>query len=196
MCATRGDAGAHTALLRSYQTTNFNEVDCTIWEAARATSAASTFFDPIAIGPFDESFVDGATGCNNPVEKVFEEALDIWGPSTRERIQCFISLGTGQSSFEAFGSGIKSIAATLVAIATETEQTAETFRALHAITFGHCATDKVYYRFNVIKGLEHVGLESYEEKARIAAATKVYLTSSEVSEELSACAASLKTWSM
>lgn len=196
MCATRGDAGAHTALLRSYEAEKLNDVDCTIREAARATSAASTFFDPIKIGPFGESFVDGATGCNNPVEKVFEEALEIWGPNARKRIQCLISVGTGQPAFEAFGGGLKEIAATIVRIATETEQTAEKFRTLHATTFNRCSTSRVYYRFNVVKGLEHIGLESYEEKARIAEASKVYLVGSEVSEDISACVASLKTQCM
>ena len=38
-----------------------------IWEACQATSAASSFFDPIAIGRYGEEFVDGATGVNNPV---------------------------------------------------------------------------------------------------------------------------------
>jgi hypothetical protein len=40
----------------------------------RATPAASSFFDPIAIGDFQESFVDGATGANNPVYEVWNEA--------------------------------------------------------------------------------------------------------------------------
>ncbi len=38
-----------------------------IWEACRATSAATSFFDPIEIGQFRETFVDGALGRNNPV---------------------------------------------------------------------------------------------------------------------------------
>jgi predicted acylesterase/phospholipase RssA len=50
----------------------FNSVK--IWEAYRATSAASSFFDPIAIGRFQEEFVDGATGSNNPVGEVWNEA--------------------------------------------------------------------------------------------------------------------------
>ncbi|KAK4170711.1 phospholipase [Triangularia setosa] len=40
-----------------------------IWQAYRATSAAITFFDPIAIGPFDEEFVDGALGARVPALK-------------------------------------------------------------------------------------------------------------------------------
>jgi len=38
-----------------------------IWEACRATSAASSFFNPIAIGRYKEEFMDGATGANNPI---------------------------------------------------------------------------------------------------------------------------------
>ena len=41
-----------------------------IWEACCATSAASSFFDPIAIGRYEEEFVDGVTGANNPVWEV------------------------------------------------------------------------------------------------------------------------------
>jgi patatin-like phospholipase/acyl hydrolase len=40
--------------------------DCYTWEACRATSAATTFFDPITIGPMKQSFADGAVAYNNP----------------------------------------------------------------------------------------------------------------------------------
>lgn len=46
------------------------------WEAARATSAASSFFNSIYIG--DEGFVDDASGANNPIDEVWSEARDIW----------------------------------------------------------------------------------------------------------------------
>lgn len=45
-----------------------------IWEAARATSAASTFFEPISIGDHGERFTDGALIHNNPVFQVYKEA--------------------------------------------------------------------------------------------------------------------------
>lgn len=48
-----------------------------IWEAARATSAASSFFDDITIA--GEGFVDGATGANNPIFKLWTEAADAFG---------------------------------------------------------------------------------------------------------------------
>lgn len=43
--------------------------DCKIWEAARATSAAPTFFDPMVLKSVDgkdHRLVDGGLGFNNP----------------------------------------------------------------------------------------------------------------------------------
>jgi len=189
VCATRGEMGMHTVLLRSYESKKVKEVDCTIWEAGRATSAASSFFDPIKIGQFEESFVDGGTGCNNPVDKVFEEALDVWGPDARYRIQCLLSIGTGQPNERGFGSGLREIASTLVHISTETEQTAARFATVYVSSLGsYPNSKKVYFRFNVVKGLEEIGLERYEDKAKIAAATKAYLSGPEISSNIRACA--------
>ena len=62
VCATRAENSA-PAVLRSYESNKndpFYEI-CQIWEAVRATSAASTFFEPIRIGPNEETFVDGTS---------------------------------------------------------------------------------------------------------------------------------------
>ncbi|KAK8086010.1 FabD/lysophospholipase-like protein [Apiospora phragmitis] len=71
--------------LRSYTAGDGNELpsisQCTIWEAARATSAAATYFDLMSIG--DHHYVDGATGLNNPVEAVLEEARSLWPAEDR-----------------------------------------------------------------------------------------------------------------
>jgi hypothetical protein len=189
--------GLHTALLRNYDSRRPEEVDCAIWEAGRATSAASSFFDPIQIGPFEESFVDGGTGCNNPVEKVFEEALDIWGEGAQERINCLLSIGTGQPTETDFGKGLKEIASTLIRISTETEQTATRFARVNAPLLGAAPKRKnIYFRFNVAKGLEEIGLERHEDKAKIAAATRVYLRSDQISSDLIACAGALRSYCM
>ena len=55
---------------RSYQSTRGSSDllrKTKIWEAARATSAAPSFFDSIKIGEYGEEFTDGGTGANNPV---------------------------------------------------------------------------------------------------------------------------------
>ncbi len=65
VCATSKETSG-TVCLASYRSPRSDNSDLlnttTIWQACRATSAATTFFDPIAIGPFKEEFVDGALG--------------------------------------------------------------------------------------------------------------------------------------
>ena len=51
-----------------------------IWEAARATSTATSFFNPVNIGT--EGFVDGVAGANNPINELWTEAYDIWNDGT------------------------------------------------------------------------------------------------------------------
>jgi len=45
-----------------------------IWEVGRAILVASSFFNPIIIGDFKESFINGAAGANNLVYKVWNKA--------------------------------------------------------------------------------------------------------------------------
>ena len=151
VCAIRREV-AKPVRLRSYSSREVDEVDCKIWEACRATSAASSFFDPIRIGPFNEEFVDGATGCNNPIDEVLSEARIIW-PDADRRIQCVVSIGTGEPALKPFGGNVKDVGKTLLALATDTKNTAERFLRAHT----HIGLADRYFRFNVMKGLEDVG---------------------------------------
>lgn len=160
--------------------------NCRIWEACRATSAASSFFNPITIGNIRE-FVDGATGRNNPVNQVLEEARDIW-PGAYQRIQCFISIGTGQPSFKKYGSNLVEVVKALKNIATETERTAEAFLKAHPDLSRH----NRYFRFNVTKGLEKIGLNESKKIGEMNQATHVYLESEGVRVEMENCIGSLK----
>src|ERR1700761_9542855 len=98
VCATSKQTQG-TVCLASYRSPRSDNSDLldstTIWQACRATSAATTFFDPIAIGPFNEEFVDGALGANNPVKELWNQAQDVWGGQLRGSLICLVSLGTG-----------------------------------------------------------------------------------------------------
>ncbi|KAI1075489.1 hypothetical protein F5B20DRAFT_559891 [Whalleya microplaca] len=156
--------------------------DCTIWEAARATSAAATFFDPMIIGR--QAYVDGATGLNNPVEIVVEEARCIW-PNALPRIQCIVSIGTGVPELKDFGDNLKDILYTLKSIATETEQTHRRFLKNHE----DLGLKGRYFRFNVSEGLSGVKLDDYAMIGTIEAATRAYLDSPEVQSAATSVAA-------
>jgi patatin-like phospholipase/acyl hydrolase len=75
VCAAQG-ANSDAVVIRSYPSGSGEWDDlydvCRIWEAARATSAASTFFEPIEIG--HQLYVDGALRYNNPIEKADQES--------------------------------------------------------------------------------------------------------------------------
>ncbi|KAH8595394.1 hypothetical protein B0O99DRAFT_686812 [Bisporella sp. PMI_857] len=187
VCATSKET-SETVCLSSYKSPRssndlLNSVK--IWEACRATSAASSFFDPIAVGRYGEEFVDGATGANNPIWEVWNQAQLLWGPQPLEsKIKCLVSIGTGVPSLHPFRDNILHIGETLVSIATETEQTAERFRRdkLQLDDSGR------YYRFNVDRGLEEIGLEESKKRKEIAAATRRYVGSHGVFKQMQACA--------
>ena len=159
-----------------------------IWEAARATSAASTFFEPITIGPNNERFLDGGTGANNPVRYLWEEALDIWGSDGLDKeVDCIVSIGTGVPSVKKFGEegkfGLK-IFKTLKDIATETEDTARAFHREHT----RLDDENKYFRFNVPDGLGEVGLEEVSEINSVVAQTRRYLEGEAVHKQIRVCA--------
>ncbi|KAJ5186104.1 protein kinase subdomain-containing protein [Penicillium cf. griseofulvum] len=160
--------------LRSYSLPHEPNIRTTICQAALATSAATTFFEPVSIG--DRLFADGGLGANNPVDEVEGEASNIWCSSTGELkplVKCFISIGTGNPGKKAFKDNmVKFLGQTVVQIATETENTEKRFIARWAKHYD----EKRYFRFNVDQGLQEIGLEEYKKKGAIEAATEGYLT--------------------
>jgi predicted acylesterase/phospholipase RssA len=160
--------------LRSYSLPDWPDIPATICQAGLATSAATTFFDPVSID--DRTFADGGFGANNPVDEVEGEASNIWGSDgkdLKELVKCFISIGTGNPGKKAFENGmIRFLSQTVVQIATETEATEKKFIERWAKHF-----DKNrYFRFNVDQGLQDIGLDEYNKKGAIKAATEGYLT--------------------
>jgi len=143
-----------------------------IWEAARATSAASTFFDDITLGKFRQKFRDGGTGANNPIEYLWTEALNEW-PDLNEKINCVVSVGTGQPMVKGFEEeNLKGLIKSLTSIATDAEQTEVKF----ANANGHLLdrTNRRYFRLNVTEGVGSFGLEDTEKAGTIASVTREF----------------------
>jgi predicted acylesterase/phospholipase RssA len=157
----------------------------TVWEAARATAAASSFFDPITIGGVD--FVDGATPANNPIGEMWTEANDVFKEGDNwkleDNILCLVSIGTGKPAIKSFGDDPIKLGKALLAIATDTEKRAEDFHRHHSCM----AAESRYFRFNVIHGLESVGLEDASKKNYIVACTQKYLQTEAVFNAVEAC---------
>lgn len=83
------------ALIRSYDkpTSGMDDgpADCKIWEAARATSAAPTYFRPANID--GRWFVDGGLVANDPSLAALTEATALFGGT--ENINMLLSVGSG-----------------------------------------------------------------------------------------------------
>lgn len=155
--------------LRSYTLPDEPDIPATICQAALATSATTTFFDPAAIG--NRSFADGGLA-NNPVNEVEEEASNIWCSETADLkplVKCFISIGPGTPNMNAFE---KNMLKTLLDIATETERTQSDFISRWAKQ----SDENRYFRFNIDQGLQSIGLDEYEKQGQMEAATELYLT--------------------
>ncbi|KAG4427748.1 hypothetical protein IFR05_016767 [Cadophora sp. M221] len=134
----------------------------TIVQAALATTATTTLFEPVKIG--NCLFSSGVLGANNPVEEVEREAANIWCEETGDLklfVKCLISIGTGMGDPTKQKDG-----QTLWEIVTDTERTAEKFKRRWR--------KQKYFRLNVDQGLE-VEPNEYAKQSTIVAATANYL---------------------
>ena len=166
----------------------------TILQACRATSAASSFFDPLVmrIGrpgeDYEDRFIDGALGYNNPIRQLWTEAGDVWGGPLDGKIACVVSIGTGKPALGDFGPSVLDMGKRLVVVSTESDKTAGQFYNDHR--YGLVRSHR-YYRFNVEHGLEKIGLEEAREKSVIIRATKDYLKDGEVFDKMENCSEKL-----
>ncbi|KAF5584088.1 calcium-independent phospholipase A2-gamma [Fusarium pseudocircinatum] len=186
MCAT-SKLDAATYRFRSY-TSHKSFLNATICQAARATFAAMTSFNPVSIGGM--KFVDGVLGANNPADQVEEEAREIRCPTTGDLqplVKCFISIGTGKLQTYSIEDRADKFIATLAKMATDVERTEETSLKRWR---QHLDRGSVF-RFNVDQGLQTVGVKEYKKKGEIQAATYKYLNSQVQSSLLQRCVGNL-----
>ncbi|KAH6847075.1 kinase subdomain-containing protein [Chaetomium sp. MPI-CAGE-AT-0009] len=163
---------------------------CTICEAALATSAASGVFDPVQIGA--RRYVDGALGANNPVEQVEAEASDLWcreSGDLKPLVKCFLSIGTGNPGKKPIDDRLDKFFRALVNIATETEATASLFMKRWRQHYD----EGRFFRFNVEKGLQNVGLAEYDKRGMIETATEQYMADTAQESRVRECVQNLKT---
>jgi predicted acylesterase/phospholipase RssA len=177
---------------RSYRARKYQTVDCKIWEAARATSATPTFFEPIIIGDpgTSQPYVDGGMGCNNPIAQVLEEAELVF--PTR-RVACVISLGAGRAQTLAIprpgwlGQVLPlDLVQAMRGIATDCEQKAqEVARRFQGLP-------DFYFRFNVEQGMQDIGLAQWERLGQVTTHTVQYMKMVEVDQNLDAVVAAVR----
>ena len=92
---TAANVNAPPTIFRTYRGEHIRPSECSLWQAARATSAAPTFFKPMSIDRPRPAitYVDGGMGFNNPSDLALSEARRIWPNCTEFGI---VSIGTGR----------------------------------------------------------------------------------------------------
>ena len=174
---------------RTYIVRNHTTPNCKIWEAARVTTAAPTFFKRIAIGEpgqIREQFLDAGVGCNNPTLEVLDESRLVFGDD--RPLGVLISLGTGQkptpslagsSTFQKILprklSEFANLVKVLAKIATDSETVADDVsRRFENIP-------DLYFRFNATHGTGEIALEEWARMDEVQALTRSYLQEPSVS---------------
>ncbi|KAG6809350.1 hypothetical protein H0H93_015874, partial [Arthromyces matolae] len=160
---------------------------CTIWQAARATSAAPVYLPPMKIN--NTEFIDGGLRFNNPSILLMGEVNAIFGLNDAgfgiaRPIGCLLSIGTGRQPNISISPQpdnpaeaaiyAASIAAASVRLATDSETTNNLMMDLFA------GKDDVYYRFNagIPAGNDWAPLiliDDYRGMPKLVAVTQTYL---------------------
>ncbi|KAK1973898.1 acyl transferase/acyl hydrolase/lysophospholipase, partial [Colletotrichum cereale] len=164
LAITKDNVDAPPTLFTTYDTSEGFR-GCSIWEVARATSAATTFFKPIRVGRDEIEFVDAGFGYNNPCEVLVDEARKQFPSHTRLQV---LSIGTGLGDVVSIGKTRMDIVRALKSMATSSKKVAA--RMDHQYGDSH-----QYFRFNVDKGLEDVTLSDWEKSSTISAHTRNYI---------------------
>lgn len=161
-----------------------NSYNCKTWEAARATSAATTVFDRIAIGPpaSKVEYLDAGLGYNNPIDLVIEESALVFEPSAS--VSCIVSLGTGEVGATEYAQprGLQKLLPTklvhvLKEIATNCGRKAEEYAK-------RFSGRDLYFRLNVDTGLEKIPLAEWKDLGIVRAHTQNYMRMDHVSRQI------------
>ncbi|KAH8823198.1 acyl transferase/acyl hydrolase/lysophospholipase [Flagelloscypha sp. PMI_526] len=164
-------------LFRNFRPRKHASFDCTIWEAARATTAHPRLFIPIIIGPTwaKETFIDPGLRYNNPIELVIEETNSVYLQPTTKFY--FISFGAGHPGItgapvneDDWFSAIQEIANDCEGIADQVARRYQTG----------------YFRLNVSQGLQGSASESLLDPGKIASHTQQYLQDSSIDNRVDA----------
>ena len=173
------------ALFRSWVPSSNPNFNCSIVQAARATTAAPTIFKAIEFGhPTAQRYLDGGLRCNNPVKYVVEDARSLY---PGRAISCVLSLGTGTTGViglerpDAFQNMLPTkLIGVLKRIATDCDEQSETM----AKQLYEQDKPSSYFRLNVNAGLQHVSLAEWSRMSEVAAHTVQYLRTNDVEQKV------------
>ncbi|KAH8824386.1 acyl transferase/acyl hydrolase/lysophospholipase [Flagelloscypha sp. PMI_526] len=184
VCAMPEHNLSHPRLFRSYRVRSNQSTNCAIWEATRATTAMPAIFSSIRIGPASqkEPFADGGLRCNNPTMELIQELKDNLRDSG---LSCLVSIGAGKPTVVSLkrdeDDSQSSMEKTLLAIATDCEQTAEAVSKHFEETVGQVDEGSgPYWRFNIEQGMQGISNVEWNRISEMVSHVKSYLAGNTV----------------
>ncbi|KAG5333550.1 hypothetical protein C0989_005462 [Termitomyces sp. Mn162] len=168
-------------IFRSYLVKANQGYNCTVVEAARATTASPQFFKSVSIGArgLTEKFIGAHLGYNNPMNLVLEEAELVFGAS--QPVACIVSIGAGHpghiswKSSKLFTSMLMKV---LMDISTSCEASVESFVKQYKNLPG------IFYRLNVDQGLQKMALDDWNSLGEIKTHSVNYLNKAEITQKV------------
>jgi hypothetical protein len=180
----------HWDLLRTYSSDS-NKVDCTFWQAARATSAATVVFGGIGItwlGGTSTYYYGPDMEDSNPTEKSLQEASRVYGQE--RQVKCVLSIGTGKLAQEKMDK--KAFAPRLVKAVIKTTKSCEHSHNILVEQFrARNAQSQFYFRFSLRQVTEDVHLHDWNHIDRLSADIKSLLAVEPMKTEIGKLAESL-----
>lgn len=177
-------------LLRSYDSRKepAPDVNCTIWQAGRATSATQMAFKPIQVG--QSVYLDEGAGKYNPSPQILDEAVQNEWPG--RDVGVFVSIGTGKRPpgtgakqhewWEDFmGGPMGEFAEARRRLISKLEGCEESHKYMlreHLAARG--VNPENYYRLNVEVGVGDFGMNEWNRLSEISTKTRSYLSKSEI----------------
>ena len=174
--------------IRSYELAGEANSVATICQAAMATSAATSYFAPVKIGPCH--YIDGALSNNNPILEVETEAQNIWRSDQGELkplVKCVLSIGTGLPARRGMTSSALTATKLLTSLLTNTVLSNKNFQDRWQ---KHAKENRVF-RFDVDRGLDQVDLDAWDAQGTMVGATTGYLADPIQQSSLRSCAENL-----
>ena len=177
-------------LLRSYDSRKepAPDVNCTIWQAGRATSATQMAFKPIQVG--QSVYLDDGAGKYNPSPQILDEAIQNEWPG--RDVGVFVSIGTGKRPpnthhaqhewWEGFmGSGVGEFAEARRRPIAKLEGCEDTHqKMLRENLVSRGVNPDNYYRLNVEVGVGEFGMNEWHRLSEISTSTRMYLSKTDV----------------
>jgi len=189
MFAGKRSSGS-SVMLRSYDSRKepASDVNCSIWQAGRATSATGLAFKPIQIG--QSVYHDEGSGKFNPAPQVLDEAVINEWPG--REVGVFVSIGTGKRPsgtsekqsewWEGFmGGTIGNFAEARRRLISKIEGCETTHEyMMHEHLGARQVNPENYYRLNVEVGVGEFGMNEWDRLSDISTNTRMYLGKSDV----------------